>query len=49
MLLIAILAVPSAIALVGVVLMGVVIACIAGILLSPIGLVCLLKEKIKKI
>jgi hypothetical protein len=46
--LIALLAIPSTIALVGVFLMGLVVVGIAGILLSPIGLVCFLKEKLRK-
>ena len=45
--LIAILAIPSTIALVGVVFMALVVAGISAIVLSPIGLVCLLKEKLK--
>lgn len=44
--LIVILAIPSIIALVGVVFMALVVAGIAAIVLSPIGLVCLIKEKL---
>jgi hypothetical protein len=46
--LIALLAIPSTIALVGVFFMGLVVVGIAGILLSPIGLVCFLKEKLRE-
>lgn len=46
--LIALLAIPSTIALVGVFMLGLVVVGIAGILLSPIGLVCFLKEKLRE-
>jgi hypothetical protein len=46
--LIALLAIPSTIALVGVFFMGLVVVGIASILLSPIFLVCVLKEKLRE-
>lgn len=47
--LIAVLAIPALFTVIAAFIAGGVIVFIAGILLSPIGLVCKLKEKIKEI